>query len=70
MTHSPLQFAEPGLASANFDADAEQSSRTRSEIIDRFVNSETIVLGTHFAPPTAGRLRTTTDGTIFDTDLA
>ena len=68
MTHTPLQFAEPDLAAAAFDTDSEQSTKTRRDIIDRFRDSNTLFLGTHFAPPTAGRLRTAGTGTIFDTE--
>ncbi|MGH1488429.1 MAG: MBL fold metallo-hydrolase [Acidimicrobiales bacterium] len=55
--HSPIQFAYPTLAAWRFDSDSEQSTATRTAMIERFVDSETLVLGTHFAPPTAGRLR-------------
>ena len=55
--HSPLQFAYPELAAWRFDSDSEQSTRTRLSLIDRFVDTDTLVLGTHFAPPTGGRLR-------------
>lgn len=68
MTHSPLQFAEPDLAARAFDTDSTQSSQTRRDIIDRFADTETLVLGTHFAPPTGGHLAATSAGVIFKTD--
>lgn len=55
--HSPIQVAHPELAAWRFDSDSDQSTATRVSLIDRFVDSETLVLGTHFAPPTAGRFR-------------
>lgn len=56
MTHTPLQFAMPDLAAAAFDFDSEQSSRTRRDIIATYAGTDALILGTHFAPPTAGRL--------------
>jgi len=67
MTHTPLQFARPELAASAFDTDSAASTRTRRDIIERFVDTGTRVLGTHFAPPTAGRLRTTPGGVVFET---
>ena len=72
MTHTPLQFAIPELAARAFDWDSERSTATRLEVIDRYVDSDTLVLGTHFAPPTAGKLRSTQDragGTWFDSSV-
>lgn len=68
MTHTPLQFARPDLAASAFDTDSAASTATRRDIISRFVGTETRVLGTHFAPPTAGRLRQAGDVVIFATD--
>jgi glyoxylase-like metal-dependent hydrolase (beta-lactamase superfamily II) len=56
MTHTPLQFAVPELAAAAFDYDSEQSTQTRRDIIATYVGTDALVLGTHFAPPTAGHL--------------
>lgn len=54
--HSPVQFADPTLAAWRFDTDAAKSTATRRDLITRFVGTETLILGTHFAPPTGGRL--------------
>jgi len=67
MTHTPLQFAVPELAATAFDFDSVQSRQTRRDIIARFADSDALVLGTHFAPPTAGRLRAIPSGARFDT---
>ncbi len=60
--HTPLQFAEPGLAAWRFDTDHERSTATRRRLIDRFAGSDAVLLGTHFAPPTGGRLVRSGDG--------
>ena len=53
LMHHPLQCAEPGLAN-NFDVDAAAARRTRHAFLARYSNRPVLVLGTHFAPPTAG----------------
>lgn len=53
LMHHPLQCAEPDLAN-NFDVDAAAARRTRREFLTRCANTRVMVLGTHFAPPTAG----------------
>jgi len=67
MTHTPLQFAIPELPAAAFDYDSEQSTQTRRDVIKRFVDTDTLILGTHFAPPTAGHLATTGDTVMLRT---
>jgi glyoxylase-like metal-dependent hydrolase (beta-lactamase superfamily II) len=71
MAHSPVQFAYPELAATAHDADSIGSTATRREFVAANRDAGTLVLGTHFAPPTAGRIRT--DGsarTWFDTSTA
>lgn len=63
MTHTPLQFAEPDLSSANFDWDSDQARATRHERLAQWTDEEVLVLGTHFAPPTGGHI-TTVDGSV------
>ncbi|MDX2381991.1 MAG: MBL fold metallo-hydrolase, partial [Acidimicrobiia bacterium] len=55
--HTPLQFTHPEIAPTPFDWDTAMSSDTRRHLIDRYGDSDTLVVGTHFAPPTAGRIR-------------
>lgn len=55
MMHHPVQLAVPEKP-GNFDMDAEQATRTRREFIDRFADRPTLVIGSHFAGPTAGRI--------------
>lgn len=66
MTHTPLQFAVPELAASAFDHDSEQSTQTRRDILATYLGTDTLVLGTHFAPPTAGRLVQGDHSAIFD----
>jgi len=54
--HSPVQIARPDLAAEPFDADSEQSTATRHKLLADYADSDTLVLGTHFAPPTAGHI--------------
>ncbi len=64
--HSPLQFAHPELAATPFDSDSAQAARTRRMLVDRYGDTDTLILGTHFPPPTAGRLvRSGDETTIF-----
>ena len=53
--HHPCQMAHPEWASsADFDTDA--STRTRHTIFDLLADRPTLVIGTHFAGATAGRV--------------
>ncbi len=63
--HSPVQFAAPELAAWRFDSDSTTSTATRRQLIDRFVGTDALLLGTHFAPPTGGRLVRDGDGVQF-----
>jgi glyoxylase-like metal-dependent hydrolase (beta-lactamase superfamily II) len=66
MAHTPLQFAIPDLATAAFDWDSPMSTATRQRIVESHANSSTTVLGTHFAPPTSGRIRRDGDRVWFE----
>jgi glyoxylase-like metal-dependent hydrolase (beta-lactamase superfamily II) len=60
--HHPCQMAHPEWASAP-DYDAEQSIRTRNETFAALAGGKTLVIGTHFATPTAGHV--VRDGEVF-----
>jgi glyoxylase-like metal-dependent hydrolase (beta-lactamase superfamily II) len=62
LMHSPIQIAIPATE-ARFDMDKPQAARTRCEFVERFSNSGTLVIGTHFAEPTAGHI--VSDGTAW-----
>jgi glyoxylase-like metal-dependent hydrolase (beta-lactamase superfamily II) len=55
LVHHPCQFACPDWGSSA-DADAEQAERTRKAFMARYADTPTLIIGTHFAGPTAGRL--------------
>jgi glyoxylase-like metal-dependent hydrolase (beta-lactamase superfamily II) len=55
MTHTPLQIADPSLSSM-FDTDPDQARVSRREAFTRWAGNGSLVIGTHFATPTAGRL--------------
>jgi glyoxylase-like metal-dependent hydrolase (beta-lactamase superfamily II) len=55
MTHHPVQWAEPtwGIAA---DSDGAEAARTRQRLLAEHTDRDLLVIGTHYAPPTAGRL--------------
>ncbi|OCC12314.1 MBL fold metallo-hydrolase [Streptomyces sp. PTY087I2] len=53
--HHPVQFAHPGIG-ACVDIAPEQSEASRRTLLASLAGTDTLVLGTHFAPPTAGRV--------------
>lgn len=54
--HHPCQVGEPTW-STSFDSDRAAATSTREELLEQFADSEVLIIGTHFAPPTAGRIR-------------
>jgi glyoxylase-like metal-dependent hydrolase (beta-lactamase superfamily II) len=55
LMHHPIQCSEPDLV-VNFDTDREQARLTRRHFLGCCARDRVLVLGTHFAPPTAGRV--------------
>jgi glyoxylase-like metal-dependent hydrolase (beta-lactamase superfamily II) len=55
--HHPCQIARPSWGTLS-DTYIDQARTTRKQIIDRFADTDTLIIGSHFAAPTAGRLRT------------
>ena len=53
--HHPCQTAMPEWA-ATVDYDQKQSTKTRREVFGRLAGTPTLVIGTHFAGATAGRV--------------
>jgi len=62
--HTPIQFVRPEITADRFDSDSDQAISTRRQMIDLVADGDTLVLGTHFPPPTAGRLRRSPDGIV------
>lgn len=53
--HHPCQMAHPDWGS-HFDADRAAARATRRQFLERYAGQSTLVLGTHFASPSAGRI--------------
>lgn len=66
LVHHPSQFARPDWGSSA-DVNAEQADDTRKAFMERYVNTTTLIIGTHFAGPTAGRL--VRDGCAYRLDV-
>ena len=60
MIHHPVQVAEPDWAAAP-DGDPEWAATTRKRVLGELADSGTLLIGTHFAAPSAGYVRRTDD---------
>ncbi|MCM2424087.1 MBL fold metallo-hydrolase [Streptomyces sp. RKAG293] len=54
--HHPVQLSHPAVGSC-VDIAPELAARTRNELLDSLADTSTLLLGSHFAPPTAGHVR-------------
>lgn len=54
--HHPCQMAQPQWESM-FDSNKEQARLSRIALFERFADTNTLIIGSHFAIPTAGYLR-------------
>jgi len=61
MSHHPIQLQRPEIFSTA-DVDPAQATATRRTRFAEWESDSVLVIGTHFAPPTAGHLRSTDDG--------
>ncbi|MBT6095883.1 MAG: MBL fold metallo-hydrolase [Rhodospirillaceae bacterium] len=66
MLHHPCQMAHPEWG-AVVDEDKPQAVQTRHDVFSRFAGTPTLVIGTHFAAPTAGRI--VRDGDAYRLDV-
>jgi glyoxylase-like metal-dependent hydrolase (beta-lactamase superfamily II) len=64
--HHPCQMAHPEW-STNADSDRDQGIRTRLDMFERLAGTPTLVIGTHFAGATAGRI--VRDGDAYRMDV-
>ena len=64
LMHHPIQCALPSRP-ARFDMDTAAGQKTRTGFVDKYKDSGVLVIGAHFADPTAGWIRTAEDGTRF-----
>jgi len=63
--HHPCQLVRPDWC-ATVDYDPTQSEATRRDVFDRLADTPTLVIGTHFATPTAGYIKRDGDGYRLD----
>ena len=56
MSHHPCQMPHPDWSPA-FDSDPLQAAQTRARMFGEWADGEVLVIGTHYAGPTAGRIR-------------
>jgi glyoxylase-like metal-dependent hydrolase (beta-lactamase superfamily II) len=62
LMHMPCQIGYPEWSSA-YDTDQVAAAATRRKFLERFADTPTTVIGTHFGTPT--RCRVARDGTTF-----
>ena len=56
MMHSPAQVTYPELAATSVDWDSTASTATRRRVVDTYADTEVLILGAHFPPPTGGTI--------------
>ena len=62
--HHPVQMTRTDwCSSADFDQD--QGQTTRESLLKRYVDSDVLVIGTHFATPTAGYIKSLEEGSYW-----
>ena len=59
--HHPIQFHDPGF-SISADVDNNAAIATRRRVFAEYADTPTLIIGTHFAGPTAGKLVRDGDG--------
>ena len=62
--HHPVQMSRPDWCSSA-DVDQAQGQKTRESLLERYVDNEILIIGTHFATPTAGRVKHLEGGGYF-----
>ena len=65
MSHHPFQMAHPDWSPA-FDSDPAAAASVRAKLFGEWADAPILVIGTHYAAPTAGRV--TRDGEAFRFD--
>ena len=65
--HHPIQCAQLDVSS-KYDHDGSRAWDTRHDFLNRYADDEVLVLGTHFAAPTAGRIISHSDSWQFQVD--
>ena len=57
LMHHPMQCAMPHR-DATFDMDKDGGRQSRMAFVDKYADSGVLVIGAHFAGPTAGHIQT------------
>ncbi len=65
MVHHPVQLAEPTWSS-HPDSQRERAVETRRDFVARYGDTDVLVIGTHFAGPTAGHIKRDGDSCRFE----
>ena len=65
LMHHPVQVPEPHWSTC-FCWDMEMSAKTRTDFVDRYADTNTIILPVHFAGETAGRIVGGGDKSMFE----
>jgi glyoxylase-like metal-dependent hydrolase (beta-lactamase superfamily II) len=65
MSHHPCQMAHPDWSPA-FDGDPAAAAVTRGRLFAEWADQPVLVIGTHYATPTAGRVRRDGDAFRFE----
>jgi glyoxylase-like metal-dependent hydrolase (beta-lactamase superfamily II) len=66
MIHHPCQFARPDWLSA-FDGDQQAANARRHTMFEQWADKPILIIGTHFAAPTAGHLKKDANAYRFET---
>ncbi|MDX1765518.1 MAG: MBL fold metallo-hydrolase [Candidatus Saccharimonadales bacterium] len=62
--HHPCQITHPEWLS--FDTDEKAALDTKKNLIDKYSDTETLIIGSHFAQPSAGYIKKHEDSYIFE----
>ena len=62
--HHPVQMSRPDWCSSA-DVDQAQGQQTRESLLERYVGDQILIIGTHFATPTAGHVKHLEGGGYF-----
>jgi hypothetical protein len=65
LMHHPIQCAMPHRI-ARFDMDSEAGKNSRVGFVERYSDTPVLVIGAHFADPTAGWIRRHGDSRRFE----
>lgn len=65
MSHHPCQMPHPDWSPA-FDSDPREAAATRARMFGEWADREVLVIGTHYAGPTAGHVRREGDAFRFE----